>query len=50
MEWLRNLGLHLSLLSFASSLAAQSSQSMNADPNEVDFSKARQFIQSNQCH
>src|SRR5439155_10052240 len=45
MKWSRNLGLHLSLLIFASSLAAQSSRTTNANPNKVDFSKARQLIQ-----
>jgi CubicO group peptidase (beta-lactamase class C family) len=45
MKWLRNLGLRLSLLTLASSLAAQSRQPTNANPNKVDFSKARQLIQ-----
>jgi CubicO group peptidase (beta-lactamase class C family) len=46
MKWLRNSGLHLSLIIFASSLAAQSPQSTNANPSKPDFSNARQFIQA----
>jgi len=44
MEWPGHLGLCLSLLTFASSLAAQSLPSSNANPNTIDFSKARKFI------
>src|SRR5438552_4095864 len=45
MKWPRNSALHLPLLTFVSSLVARSPQSTNANPNNVEFSKARQSIQ-----